>query len=70
MPIKYKIDVLSALKAAGYSTTRLRNEKLIGQATIQRLRHQQSVSYDVLAKLCELLNCQVGDILEYVSDIE
>ncbi len=65
MPIRYKIDVLAALKAAGYSTTRLRNEKLIGQATIQRLRHQQSVSYDVLALLCKLLNCQPGDILEY-----
>lgn len=68
MPIQYKINVLAALKEAGYSSTRLRNDKLIGEATIQRLRHNQSVSYDVLAKVCELLHCQPGDLLEYVED--
>ena len=66
MPVLYKIDVLAALKEKGYNTSRIMNEKLIGEATIQRLRHKQSVSYDVLAKLCELLECQPGDILEYV----
>ena len=68
MPVQYKIDVIAALKAAGYTSTRIRKEKLIGEATMQRLRHNQSVSYEVLAKLCELLNCQPGDILEYVPD--
>lgn len=66
MPLKYKINVLASLKSVGYSSTRLRNEKLIGEATMQRLRHNQSVSYDVLALICELLQCQVGDILEYI----
>ncbi len=66
MPVQYKIDVMAALKSAGYSSTRLRREKLIGEATMQRLRHKQSVSYDVLAVICGLLNCQPGDILEYV----
>lgn len=56
------------LKEKGYPSTRLRNEKIIGQATIQRLRHKQSVSYEVLAKLCELLQCQPGDLLEYVEE--
>ncbi len=68
MPVQYKIDVVAALKEAGYSSTRIRKEKLIGEATMQRLRHKQSVSYEVLAKLCDLLNCQPGDILEYVPE--
>ena len=68
MPVRYKINVMQALKEAGYSSTRLRNDKIIGEATMQRLRHKQSVSYDVLGKICELLHCQVGDILEYVED--
>ena len=68
MPIKYKIDVLAALKDAGYNTSRIKKEKIIGEATMQRLRHKQSVSYEVLAKLCKLLNCQIGDILEYVPE--
>lgn len=63
MPIKYKIDVLATLKEKGYPTTRLRKEKLIGEATIQRLRHKQSVSFDILSKLCNLLECDIGDIL-------
>lgn len=63
MPIKYKIDVLAALKEKGYPTTRLRKEKLIGEATIQRLRHKQSVSFEILSKLCNLLECDIGDIL-------
>ena len=37
MPIEYKIDILSELKAAGYSTYRLRKEKLLGEATMQDL---------------------------------
>ena len=69
MPVEYKIDVLKALKEAGYTSTRIRKEKIIGEATMQRLRHKQSVSFEVLAKLCQLLNCNIGDILVYNSDI-
>ncbi|MBQ8388814.1 MAG: helix-turn-helix domain-containing protein [Clostridia bacterium] len=68
MPIRYKIDVLSALKSAGYSTTRIRNEKLIGQSYLQQLRNGEIVSTACLDKLCKLLDCQPGDILEYVED--
>ena len=70
MPVQYKIDVMKELKEKGYSSTRIRKEKLIGEATIQRLRHQQSVSYEVLGKLCQLLECNIGDILEYVPGEE
>lgn len=68
MSIEYKIDILKALKDAGYSSTRLRKEKIIGEATIQRLRHKQSVSFEVLSKICDLLNCQIGDLLIYKKD--
>lgn len=68
MSLQYKINVLQTLKDKGYNTSQLRNEKIIGEATIQRLRHNQSVSYEVLSKLCMLLECDIGDILEYVPD--
>lgn len=70
MPIKYRINTLEALKSKGYTTSKLRNDKLLGEATIQRLRHNQSVSYDVLAKLCKMLECNIGDILTYESGAE
>lgn len=65
MSIRYKIDVLEALKAAGFSSYTLRKEKLLGEATIQRLRKGEPVSWENIDTLCRLLNCQPGDILEY-----
>lgn len=65
MPIKYKIDVLAALKAAGYNTNRIRKEKLLSESTLQRLRTGELINGENLGKLCELLHCQPGDILEY-----
>lgn len=65
MPVKYKVDVLAALKAAGYSTYKLRQEKLLAEATLQKLRSGQLVSWEQIGKLCALLGCQVGDLVEY-----
>ena len=66
MPIVYKVDVLAELKKRGYSTTRIRNEKLIGQSYLQQLRHGELVSWKAMETLCDLLVCQVGDLVEYV----
>lgn len=65
MAIRYKIDIMKALKEAGYSSTRIREEKLIGQSYLQQIRHQELVSWKTIDTLCGLLNCQVGDIVEY-----
>ena len=70
MPVGYKIDILAALKAAGYSSTRIRNEKLMGQATLQQLRHGELVSWMNIATICKLLQCQPGDILEYTEETD
>lgn len=68
MPIKYKVNILAALKYRGYSTYRLRKDKLLGEATIQQLRNNELVSWANMTKLCELLDCQPGDILEYKEE--
>lgn len=64
MKLCYKIDVLESLKASGYSTYRLRKENIFGQATIQKFRHGEGVGWENLETLCNLLECQPGDILE------
>lgn len=68
MPIVYKMNILQRLKEAGYSTTRLRREKIIGEATIQQLRTNQLVSWATMNKICAILNCQPGDIIEYIEE--
>lgn len=68
LPVKYKIDVLEALKNSGYNTTRLRRDKLLSEGVIQSLREGKGISFQNIARICELLNCQPGDILEYESE--
>ena len=70
MPLEYKIDILSALKKAGYNTTRLRKEKILSESTIQKFRRGQMISSENLATLCELLQLQPGDLISFVSDNE
>ncbi len=67
MAIRYKFDVMAALKERGYSSTRIRDEKLIGQSYLQQLRHGELVSWKTIDTLCALLECQPGDLLEYVK---
>ena len=67
MAIRYKVDVLAELKKKGYSSTRIREEKLIGQSYLQQLRRGELVSWKTLDIICSLLECQPGDLIEFVS---
>ena len=67
MPLRYKIDVLNALKEKGYNTNKIRTEGLLSQSTLQKFRNNQSVSWENLETLCRLLECQPGDLLEYIE---
>lgn len=63
--IVYKIDVLEALKAAGYTSYRLRQEKIIGESMLQKIRQGGMMSWETLSKVCGMLDCQPGDLIEY-----
>ena len=65
MPMKYKVDVIAALKEAGYNTGTIRKEKIMGEAMLQKIRSGQMVSWATLETICELLNCQPVDLIEY-----
>ena len=66
MPLQYKIDVVSALKEKGYSSYRIRQEKLLSESTIQKLRAGKGVSWENLETLCSLLECLPADLIEFV----
>ena len=68
MALKFKLDVLEALKGKGYSSYSLRKEKLLSESTIQKLRSGEGVSWDNLETLCKLLECDISDILEYQKE--
>lgn len=68
MALKFKIDVLEALKEKGYSSYSLRKEKILSESTIQKLRDGKGLSWDNLNTLCRLLECDISDILEYQQE--
>ena len=67
MPVQYKSDILKALKEKGYNTNKIRTEGLLSQSTLQKFRNQQGVSWENMETLCRLLECQPGDLMEYVE---
>lgn len=66
--IRYKIDIMESLKEKGYSSYKLRKDKIFGEATIQKFRNKEYINFDNLEKLCFLLDCQPSDIIEYVKE--
>ena len=70
MPIKYD-KLFKLLKERGYTTYRIRKENIIGQGTLTAIKNGTGgLDARSIEKLCRLLNCQPGDIMEYVSDGE
>ena len=68
MPMLYKFNVLDALKSRGYTTYRLRKERLLSESTVQKLRSGLPVAWENIESICGLLGCQPGDLLLYVPD--
>lgn len=66
--IRYKINLLLSLKNIGYNTNKIRKEKIFTEAQLQQMRDNKLLTQKALNKVCMLLNCQPGDILEYVPD--
>lgn len=68
--IKYKIDIIQALKNKGYSTYKIRKEKIFNESQLQQMRENRILAQEAFNKLCALLDCQPGDILEYIPDVQ
>lgn len=66
--IKYKINIMDALKAKGYTSYKLRKEKIFGEATMTKFRKKEYINFENLNTLCSLLDYQPSDIIEYVPD--
>lgn len=66
--IKYKIDILSKLKELGYTTYQLKKDSILNANTIQHLREDKLIGLKNLDIICRLLECQPGDLIEYIPD--
>ena len=66
--LKYRVNVMEELKKAGYSSYRLRKEKVLGEATLQKIRvGSTTLTLESLGVICDILHCQPGDLVEWVE---
>jgi len=56
------------MKEKGVSTYTLREKHNIDTRTIRRLKANENTTTDTLNTLCEILDCTLHDIVEYVKD--
>lgn len=52
------------------STSTLRKEAGIAPNTMTRLRRDEEVKLPVLYKICTVLNADIGDIMEFLPDVD
>lgn len=68
MPIVYE-KFFSLLKEKKKTMYDLRKDKVVGVATVEKMRKGEGhIDTRSIEKLCEYLNCQPGDIMEYVEE--
>ena len=68
MALQFKVNILESLKEKGYTTYKLRRDNILSQSTLQKLREGKGLAWENIERLCALLECQPGDLLEYVKE--
>lgn len=67
--IVYK-DILKKLSDVGWSSYRLRNEKVLSETTMQRIRTGKTITTESIDRICDILHCPIEEIVCYVPNEE
>lgn len=52
----------------GMNKTDLRKKTGLSQSTIAKLVNGENVNVEVLERICKILNCEIGDIVEMIKE--
>ncbi len=63
-------NLWKVMKARGISQYALIKHYGISPSQITRLKRNESVSTNTIDAFCEILHCQVGDIMEFKENVE
>lgn len=69
MSIKY-YKMLDLMNRRGMGKEELRKKIKISPATMAKISKNEYVSLEVINKICGVLGCQPGELLEYIPDVE
>lgn len=67
MSISYR-KLFELMNQRGIKKIDLRTKYKINPKTVDSLVNNRSVTVDTIMLLCEALDCQPGDLMEYVKD--
>ena len=67
MPISYN-KLWKILIDKKMNRTDLKDAAGIGTTTLSKLGKDQFVSMEVLVKICDTLDCNIGDIVDYIKE--
>lgn len=63
--IRYRFDIVKALTDSGYVLQELRRQHKISESTLQKIRNGELITLKSLEVICELLDMQPADLIEY-----
>jgi putative transcriptional regulator len=68
MPIVVNLDVVMAKRKVSLNELSERVELTLSNLSILKTGKAKAIRFSTLEAICKALDCQPGDILEYVSD--
>lgn len=66
MPVSYR-KLFDLMQARGIKKVDLRNTYRINPKTVDSLVNNRSVTVETIMQLCEIFDCQPGDLMEYIK---
>lgn len=63
-------DIMQLLARSGWSSYRIRRERVLSEGTMTRIRNGQPITTETIDTICRLCQCQPGDLIRWVPDQE
>lgn len=70
MAIIVNLDVMMAKRKIGLSELAAKIDITLANLSILKNNKAKAIRFSTLEAICRALNCQPGDILEYVPDVQ
>ena len=67
MPITFE-KMRKRMEEKGITSYKVKKDNIIGQATFRKIKEDGDIDTRTIAKMCEVLDCQPGDLMEYVRE--
>lgn len=61
-------DIMQLLARSGWSSYRIRRERVLSEGTMTRIRNGQPITTETIDTICRLCGCQPGDLIRWVPD--